>query len=178
MELVELRRTIKRAERVKGYVAGIGKKWILLAYLNFEEVKVDRYVAVRLADIDRVKPAKNYRFLQRAMQLRGQWPPTAPSEPVDLHDSRGLMASVARQSPLVKIQDENDAPNACYIGTVEQLTDRTVTLFEVSPDAEWHRHGRWKLADLTWVEFGGPYEAALYAVAGAPPSHDNHEVTR
>ena len=178
MELVELRRKIKQAERVKGYVLGIGTKWILLAYMNFEEVRVDRYVAVRLADIDRVKPVKNSRFPQRAMELRGQWPPAGPSEPVDLDDSRGLMASVARQSPLVSIEDENDAPNACYIGTVEQLTARTVTLFEVSPDAEWYRHRRWKLADLTWVQFGGPYEAALYAVAGPPPSHDDHEVTR
>lgn len=72
VELVELRRNIKRAERLNGYVAGIGKKWVLMAYLNFEEVK----------------------------------------------------------------------------------------------------------ADLTRVEFGGPYEAALYAVAGDPPAHDDHDVTR
>jgi len=177
MELLELRRNIRRAEHVKGYVVGIGKKWVLLAYMNFEEVKVDRYVAVRLAHIDRVKPVKNAGFPRRAIELRGQWPPTAPSQPVDLDSTRRLIATAAGQSPLLNIEDENDAPNACYIGTVEQLTDKTVTLFEVSPAAEWQRHGRWKLADLTWVEFGGPYDAALLAVAGTPPPHDDHEVT-
>jgi hypothetical protein len=56
-------------------------------------------------------------------------------------------------------------PSVCYIGTVASLTEKTVTMRMIDPDARWADAKRLRFENLTKVEFGGGYEEALAMVA-------------
>ncbi|WP_141704242.1 hypothetical protein [Planobispora rosea] len=48
---VRVWRGIDRADRLDGYVVGVGEKWALLHTVS-EEIRLDGYSAVRLADVE------------------------------------------------------------------------------------------------------------------------------
>jgi hypothetical protein len=51
------------------------------------------------------------------------------------------------------------------VGAFVRSTAKTVALFEISPTAEWEKVTRFRVADITRLDFGGGYEDALWRVA-------------
>jgi hypothetical protein len=168
--LVEVHRSIPDADIVEGCVIAIGEQWLLLSGFNWDGVTLDRFIALRVDDVETLEPLDHGAFKLKALQLQGLWPPPVPALPVDLDTTRTLITSFAAQSPLVNIELEHDDPEAASIGTLVAITDEEVTMLEITPDAEWDDEPTsCPLGEITWVEFGGPYLAALAAVAGRPP---------
>ncbi len=53
LEEVRVERSIRRSDKINGFVMGIGRKWVVLA-VRHHLIILDGYVAVRLDDISRV----------------------------------------------------------------------------------------------------------------------------
>lgn len=130
----------------EGYVLAVGERWLLLANLD-PAIVLDG-------------------FVRSALTLRGQWPPAPPPTPVALDDTRALLGSVDGRWPLVTIHPELDDPEVCFIGEVQRVGRKTVSLREITPDATWREpREAYRLGRITRVDVGGSHERALIEVA-------------
>jgi hypothetical protein len=167
--LVRVIRTIRRSDKLDGFVVGVGQAWVLLALLD-PNINLNGYVAVRLADVSKVEPRGGPdTFVGRALSARGEWPPM--SVDMDLDSVGELIRTAAEVAPLVTLHIEEDDPTLCFIGRPVRFTSRSVHLHGITPEAEWEDSPDvWAFADVTRVEFGGRYEDALALVGGTPPA--------
>jgi hypothetical protein len=77
-----------------------------------------------------------------------------------------LLRSASFAFPLVTIHRESADPDVCHIGRVVSVTDKALTLHEVTPGATWDDGmSVYKLREITRVDVGGGYEEALARVA-------------
>lgn len=63
------------------------------------------------------------------------------------------------------IHHELKDENCCFIGRVEKLTKKKLTLKEIDAAARWEKTRRSQFKNITHVDFGGAYEDALILVA-------------
>jgi hypothetical protein len=113
-------------------------------------------------------PHKYSRFAEKALKLSGRRPPKKPRIKIDSIEE--LLLSSCRNSPLVTIHREKVDPGVCWIGRVLKVGKERVLFLEINPDAVWKRKpSAYKLSEITRVDFGGEYEAALWRVGGPPP---------
>lgn len=167
--LLRISRTIRRSDKIDGFVVGVGQAWVLLAVLD-PNIYLNGYTALRLGDVSKVKRRGGpVTFVGRALAARGEWPPVAVD--VDLDSVADLVRTGSNVAPLVTLHVEEDDPDVCYVGRPVRFTNRSVRLLEITPQAEWRdRPTKWSLADVTRVDFGGRYEEALALIGGAPPA--------
>jgi hypothetical protein len=167
--LIRVSRTLRRSDKIDGFVVGIGQAWVLIAELEHAS-DLNGFQALRLGDIAKVQQRGGPEtFVGRALVARGQWPPVGAD--VDLDNAVDLIRSAAEAAPLVALFMEEEDPGVCFVGRPVRLTSRSVHLLEISAQAEWSDNPtKWRLADVTRVEFGSRYEEALTLVGGAPPS--------
>lgn len=164
---IRLTRRIPGADKIDGYVVGIGRKWLLLA--DVPAVRIDGYVAVRLSDVSRVKVRSTGAFYEQVARARGTWPPVAPGT-IDLDTTRRLIATAHDHAVLVALHPEREATDVCYIGVPTKWRSRGLRLTEVTPSAVWNGWvSKWRFAEITRVGFSGDYEADLLLIAGPPP---------
>ena len=168
-QLVQLDRSPEIDYPEDGYIVGMSKRFIMLHLVDTNVVDFDGYVVLRRESIRRYRIREDSNcFLRRALQLKGLHPAAQPQ--IDLSDLPSILASVNAHFPLFRIDREVKNPDCCYIGRIQKMTDKTVTLDEISPAAEWDDVRSYKLKDITLVWFGGAYEAALALVAPFPTS--------
>jgi hypothetical protein len=166
-ELVRVRRGIRKAERVEGFVIGVGEQWVLLNLFD-PDMFLDGHAALRLGDIRGVErrggPAS---FPVRALRHFGESP--LPLDGVDLDTIHGLFASLGSTYPLLLIHVEELDPEVCYVGKYVSASKRNLRLLEISPRATWDdKPTKWPLKAITRVEVGSRYAEALLAVGGNP----------
>lgn len=166
---VRVRRWIPKADRLDGFVVGVGTTWLAMQPLS-DRVTFDGWRLARLKDVQAVSidPDPD-RFEIKALKARGLWPPTVPD--VTLDDVVGALETAAAAAPLVTVHDEFDRPDVCWVGAVQSVAPRALRLLKVGPSGDWHRRvSTFDPEDITRIEFGGGYEEALHLVAGPPPS--------
>lgn len=165
---MQLTRSIKRSDKIDGFVVAVGRRWVLLAVLD-DLIILNGFVAVRCDDVARVQRRGGPEsFVGRALASGGQWPP-APTE-VELDAPAGLLQTAAAKWPLLTLHFELDDPTVCYVGRPVGFTKRSVEWRDISPEADWSTDvAKRPLSQLTRVEFGGRYEEALAAVGGEAP---------
>ncbi len=168
-KLVRIRRWIPNADAIDGFVVGTSKHWVLLAFVT-DQVVFDGWKAIRREDIQSVVSlGKKDPFQIRALKKRGQWPPKAPN-PMNLKTIGDLLQTASFGDQLVVISCDFARTDICWIGSVLKISRRTLTLLEVTTNADWDRNPtRYDLDDITEVDFGGDYAEALALVAGPKP---------
>ncbi len=78
-----------------------------------------------------------------------------------------LIRTAGKRFPLITIHREKADPGVCHIGQVTGVSSTSISILEVTPDAEWERSPTvYRLNQVTRVDFGGPYEDALALIAG------------
>jgi hypothetical protein len=167
--LVTVRRWIPGADRLEGFVVGIGPKWVALQRLS-DRIAFDGWHLIRVKDIQAVSIDPNADCFEiKALKARLLWPPSAPE--LTLDDVVSAVGSASAAAVIVSVFDEFDRPDVCWIGDVTFLDDSKLHLLEVDTRAGWARKPRaFDPADVTRVDFGGGYEEALSLVAGSPPA--------
>jgi hypothetical protein len=164
--LVHVRRWIPEADRVEGFVVGIGHQWVVLQRLS-DRVAFDGWQLLRLKDIQAVSTdPESDCFEVKVLKARSLWPPTAPD--LDLDDVVNAF-NTPEGFVMVSVFDEFNRPDACWIGAVMSVDESKLELLEVNTRGDWARKPRtFDLADVTRLDFGGGYEQALSLVAGPP----------
>jgi len=148
----------------QGYVTDLSLLFVVLQEVS-PEIMLDGYRVLRIADITDADVAYRSRpFVEKALALRGQVP--CPLTGIDLSSVATVLLSANTLFPLVMIHRERIYRDSCWIGQVSSLTTKTVTLRKIDTTAAWYGETRYRLRDITRIEFGGRYEEALALVAG------------
>jgi len=150
-----------------GYVLDIGPEFFLLAVID-DKIKFNGFECHRVSDIKRLKLPDPYEDFTAAA-LRKQKQRIARKPNIDLSSLAALLESANALFPLVTIHQERVKPGECFIGKVVNISKKNLLLHEIDPGAVWHQKpSRFRLSDITRVDFGGGYEEALHLVGGNP----------
>jgi hypothetical protein len=164
-EPVRLHRSLWKADRLEGFVVGLGPNWVVLHLLD--EVVLNGWSIVRLDTIARVERGGEHAFSTRVLRHRGASP--APLD-IDLGEAEDLLADLGEKFPLVSIHREALDPTVCAIGRPVRIGARKLHLLDIDPDALWdHAPRKFPYDDITRVDVGGRYEDALHELGGYPP---------
>jgi hypothetical protein len=152
-----------------GYVLDIGPEFFLLALID-ENIKFNGFECHRISDVKRLKLPDPYEhFIVAALRKTGQRIDTKPD--INLSSLSALLESANALFPLITIHQERAKPDECFIGKVLDISEKTLLLHPIDPGAVWHKKPyRFRLAEITRVDFGGGYEEALHLVGGNPKS--------
>jgi hypothetical protein len=161
---------------IHGYVLEVGPQFFLLALLG-QDMRFDGFQCSRLQDVKHLRPDPYADFAVTALRKRRQQLRKKPN--VDISELPALLKSASKAFPLVTIHREGVKPDACWIGRVLDVTEKSVVLHEIGPDAVWEkRPSRFRLSEITRVEFGGGYEEALELVGGPAPGLERRQRSR
>jgi hypothetical protein len=169
---VGIKRWMKGADLIEGFVVGIGHKWVAVSKLGMG-IWLDGWTLVRLCDIRAVEfrgwNVQNSIEIA-ALSVGRQWP--VPELAIDMGDAlAATVRTVASHGGLLTVFREYDTPDVCWIGHPGSVDGQTLTFLPVDSQAEWgRRHRLFDVADISRIDFGGGYEAALATIAGAPPT--------
>lgn len=165
---IHVRRWIPGADRLDGFVVGIGKKWVVIQRVMLR-CDFDGWQLFRLKDVQAVSMDPDPEcFEVRALKTRTLWPPSAPE--LSLDDAVGVIETVSSSSTMVSVYDEFDNPDVLWVGAVASVDESRLRLLEVDHSGEWGRKPRsFDPADVTRLDFGGRYEEALSLAAGPLP---------
>ena len=181
---VQLRGAMQRGELVRvwrgdleegsfcGFVAGMGREWLLLWVVG-DQITFDGLYAMRLADINEVEaPDSHHVFLRKALELRSIQPRMPRDFPLD--DVTQVVRAASEFAAVMCVHDDTeDEHEVCYIGRPLGLEDDGFTLQEITPDAEWLREPSYFGWDeISTVSFDEPYAQVLLDVAGQAPRID------
>ncbi len=155
---------------------GVGKDWFVLHAFEAGAHSSAGYMAFRPKDVSELTvPGPNSEFALKALRLRGlrrQVP-----KGLRVGSLPALIRSANSVGAVVTIHLEKLAPETCYIGRVAAITPRELELHEITPGAKWNRATTvFRLADISRVDFGGPYEDALARIGGPPPAPKGREL--
>ncbi|HET9817869.1 MAG TPA: hypothetical protein VFP92_01725 [Rhodanobacteraceae bacterium] len=180
----KLRGALQRSELVRvwrsdledgsfcGYLAGIGREWLLMWVVG-DQIGFDGMYAMRLADITEVEaPDGHHVFMEKALAVRDIHPRLPRNFPLD--DINQVVRATAEYAAVMCVHvDTEDEHEVCYIGRPLGIEDDGFTLQEITPDAEWLREPSffgWE--EISTVSFDEPYAQVLLDVAGQPPRID------
>lgn len=181
---IQLRGAMQRGELVRvwrndleegsfcGYVAGLGKEWLLLWVVG-DQISFDGLHAMRLADITEVDaPDRHHGFIEKALAIRNIRPRMPRNFPLD--DIVQVLRAAGDYTAVMGVHvDSEDEHEVCYIGRPLGIEDDGFTLQEITPDAEWLREPSFFGWDeVSTISFDEPYAQALLDVAGPPPRID------
>jgi hypothetical protein len=152
------------SHRFEGYIVAVGKEWFLALEVHSAAFFYG-FRAARYEELTEFLPALHPEFIETALQKRKARAPKIPE--IDLEDLASLLIGAGHQFPVVSIHCEAVAPDVCHIGKVVAVSPSTLSLQEICPDATWEKTiGDYPLAEITRVDFGGPYEESLVLVGG------------
>jgi hypothetical protein len=159
------------SDLMSGFVLGWGKELTLIHVMEETTFQLDGYAVFRNSDIKRWRPIGADDFLARAARLHKLRPSMPPGITFDAMSSRRVAITAAATAyPLITIHRERINKRVCQVGRLRRTTSRSLTLLEISPDAEWEAHEEtYLLRDVTLLEFGGAYETLLARMAPALP---------
>lgn len=164
---VVIKRGIKKADQIRGYVLAIDQSWMLMAKTR-DGGYPDGFTVLRVPAIKKVREDRS--FEAQFLRHIGQWPPAGPSVAIDLSAPQTIITSAAALQTLVTLYTEQKRPDECYIGAPMDWEKNHVWLLEVDGQARWERDmSPYRLSKITRIEFGGDYEKALFTVAGPLP---------
>jgi hypothetical protein len=163
--LVRFRRRFEPGT-VRGYVLDVGPKFFLLALVS-DRIWFDGFECFRIGNIRDLISDPYAKFAEDALKKRNERMPKKPM--VSVHSIEELLLSASKAFPLVTIHREKVDPDVCWIGRVVGIDRGRVSLLEIRPGAEWDDSpSKYRLREITRVNFGNDYENALHLVGGEP----------
>jgi hypothetical protein len=158
-----VRRPKAKLPHWEGFVVGLSKKLVVLHDVDINSFVLNGYKCFRLADVAHGEAiGAPDQFIGRAVRLQGL-EPTEP-EGIDCSTVTRLLRTAGSHYPLVTIHLERMDPDGCYVGEVTKVGRKWLTLRKISAKAVWLRTGRFRIDDITRVDFGGGYERMLLLV--------------
>jgi len=160
--LFEYQRAVLGSEIEKGFVVGIGRKWVLIHVLD-RGVRLNGYHAIRERDITRARLSAD-KFRVRFLAIDNQ-SGVAP-EGIALDRTRDLLRTSTKRSRIVGVNTEYDDEPIRYIGAARNFGNRRFALKGVTTKAKWEpSNGRnYRYSEVSRIDFDNDYMRALLAV--------------
>lgn len=154
------------SDRLQGFVLDVGDTWVLMAVLA-DNISLNGFSVFRLADVTTVEDrAEMSSFVSQTLVDQKTWPPSRPSRPVRLGDTRAMISDASLVSSVVLIYTEDVDEDVCFVGIPVGFTDRSVGLREISYTGTWTEDSsEWYFDEITRLDFGDLYTSRLLAVA-------------
>ena len=171
-ELVRVWRSDLEDGSFCGYLAGMGKEWLLMWVVG-DQISFDGLYALRLADISEVEaPDGHHVFIEKALAIRDIHPRLPRDFPLD--DIDQVLRATAEHAAVMGVHvDSEEETEVCYIGRLLSIEEDGFNLQEITPDAEWLREPSFFAWDeVSTISFDEPYARALLDVAGQWPRID------
>jgi hypothetical protein len=146
-----------------GYVVDASDEFLMLQLVD-DRISLNGYSLLRISDITKLDTDVTHaRFIEKALEIRKK----CVKQPVlvDLTDISTILKSIDQHFPLMALHKESVDPDTCWVGSIDSIGDKTVTLNEMSPDAKWNGTKRLNIDEITRIDFDGGYETALALVA-------------
>lgn len=148
----------------RAFVVGLSDTFVLLNTVNKGFMALQGYTALPLEEVKAVGTFAPHQFVSRALALKNIVPEPQPD--ILLADFPGLLSSVNSHFPVVALFTERLDSRTYSIGRVSQMKKRSVLMREISTGGQWMPGtSKYRFRDVTRVDFGGGYEAALWMVA-------------
>lgn len=146
-----------------GYVVDASDDFVMLQLVD-DRISLNGYSLLRISDITEIDiEVEHARFIEKALEIRKK----TVKQPVlvDLTSITTMLKSIDQNFPLMTLHKETIDPDACWVGAIDSIGEKTVTLNEMSPDAKWNGTKRINFDEITRIDFDGGYETALALVA-------------
>lgn len=163
--IVTVRRDLRYADRVDGFVVDIGRRWVLLRGA-FDSGRPDGWTALRIKDVTKVRRWRNH-FSNGIARSLPSWPP-APPWKIDLETRTGMLWSMASGGRLVAFYCD-DWRDALWCASIHEVRRRWFVVQAVTPTATWNEPEEFRKASVTRVDVGTGYLTALESVTPAEP---------
>ena len=166
--MVRIARTSQPGDRIDGFVLAVGRKWSLVRK-TMDGGFLDGYAAIRTDDITNVRPDMS--FESEFTKTLPEWPLGLPelAEPLDLDNTERMLRCLLHPKRLVAIERKKPS-DATWIGVPFALERKRLYLWEVDPQARWHREPfGYALRSITAVLLDNHYQHALGTVAPECP---------
>lgn len=166
LETARLRRLPVRLHRpewddadIYGYPVALTQDWAVLNELA-DGVYLDGLALVRLDDVTRVRFDTDAAYVGRAVEALGR--PVETFEcPAEI-STQDLLKLVATKADLVGVSMERWEDEPLFIGKILRVGKKRLDLHFIGSDGVWvDVVDRWRLRDITKIEFGGRYTEAL-----------------
>jgi len=160
-----------------GYVLDIGPQFFLLGLID-DNIEFNGFQCPLISDLRQLKvPDPHEDFIVAALRKRRERIERKPD--IDLSSLSSLLKSASKLFPLITVLRERIKPDECVIGRVLEVSEKSFLLHTIDPDAVWEeKPTRFRLSDVTRVDFGGGYEEALHLVGGNPKLLKKSKKTR
>lgn len=163
--LVSFSRKPLDKDELYGFVLACSETLTLLHVLETHTFTLNGYSVIRNDDVSwyGVYDRPDYYYESRVLRLKAITP--TPQPEISVRSLTDLLASIDMHYQLFTIHREEISDEVCFIGRLTAMTPKTFTLFEIDTCGDWDRPRRYRFKDITKVDFGGGYEAALALVA-------------
>jgi hypothetical protein len=142
-----------------GFALTWNEELALIQPVEDQQFLLNGYTIFRNADVRRWRPIPKDEFTARAAALH-KLRPRSPDK-ISITSIRQALSSAGKAFPLVTIHTERAKRGVCYVGRVLRVSQRALTLLDISPEAEWNDEESYLLKDITLIDFGGTYERLL-----------------
>src|SRR5262245_23249780 len=176
--LLEVKRTPRVLGGISGFVIDVSPTFgglLLVHRLDWDTFRLNGYSVLTMESISHYRIFDRAANWQHRAARRLQLAPKCPMG-VSLQELPVSLVSIAKRYPLLTIYVEKQNPEVCYVGSLFILMGRTFTIQELDCNAEWCGLRRFRYADVTRIDFGGGYEAALAAAASRKPNVKHRNV--
>ncbi len=161
--LLEFDRRPVDQNHLVGFALSWNAKLTLIQPVEKEQFLLNGYSIFRNEDVRRWRAIPDGDFLARATVLH-KLRPRKPAN-VNIESIGQALASAGKAFPLVTIHTERLKRSVCYVGRVLRISQRALTLLDISPQAEWDDEESYLLKDITLIDFGGAYGKLLERMA-------------
>ena len=158
--LFQVRRRPRGVGSVTGFVVAWSESLLLFHQLEPDAFCLNGYSAICTDDVSDYRAFDRDEYWQRRAAGIHKLKPVTPNG-VSVANWRELFESVTSHFPLVTLHTERTNPDVCYVGQVAKVSDSTLTIYNLDCNCEWQKPRRFKMADITRVEFGDGYSTAL-----------------
>ena len=150
-----------------GYLVAESRALIVL-HLVSDRYDLDGYTVLRREHVDRLSQRFGRRpLVQRALALKGLGP-VPPAAGLDLTSMATLIRSADAAYPLIAIRDERVHATEFELGKLRLQSDDAFVIDRISTRATWDGETRrFRIDDVTRVDFDGEYERTLAMVAAS-----------
>ena len=160
---VDIKRSSIDDDNLSGFVLDVSEELTLIHYM-YDGFHLDGYCVILNSHVTACNIFDDPDcFQNRALRLKN----IRPRKPrgIDISNWTTAFESASKHFPLLVVNREASDPDTCLVGRLASMNANSITLFSITPIAQWNGKTQFLIGDVTRLDFGGGYEDVLWKCA-------------